>query len=577
MKQNLPIFKKQRSTHLSGIGLLALSLLFVFSGMIRITPDLQAQTVVKEATYTPKGKARITNLTEVQVDKENNEMKLFYLTKSTGKKIKAEVLYFDLDFNFLREEMMEEELDKIREKFGLSLSLNFCPESRAPLLTVEPNLSGQVVFKKGYIDRYYNWNTGLCDDRFKVEDKVKPRGDDGERIKLVNYWTNNDIQTYVRSVSAVAYSYRQAQRTAQTMSAMYGRQRDLMSAEGGDVVFLGLVFDKTIAGRPNNGKSYVFQKFSVDKLEKVKEVPLNFDVPAVPIYFKILENGRIAYIFYRSDKKYEYIEAEFDGDIARRMMVDAPSDNTWIIDDISLFGDQVLISGLLGKQTFNSGVMAVLIGSVPTVKTTIRSYAAKPVGYQLMLIGEDKIKYVKQTSLDAFKNTFVVIGGEKKGKPFTGGGIRIGEVFMTKDGNIIITGQKLSKKNEMLEVVAFYFDRNGNLVANYASKLRDKNDYNKYTSTKHALMNAPQGGEVYWTVFEVAGAKKTGASARILYYPRIAKISADGRSVSTFMELGNRKYFLDDKFPVNYVDDQHFIFLGSSRKGGQMWFTKVKF
>src|SRR5690554_1402967 len=143
-------------------------MLFTFIGFITA---INGQKILKETTFDPDGKAKISNLSEVQVDEANNQMTLFYLTKSTNKKVKAEILYFDLEFNFIRAESVEEDVDRMREKYHLKFSLNFCPETKEPLLSVEANLfTGQTTFKKGYIENYYNWSTGYCDNRFNVEE-----------------------------------------------------------------------------------------------------------------------------------------------------------------------------------------------------------------------------------------------------------------------------------------------------------------------------------------------------------------------------------------------------------------------
>lgn len=329
--------------------------IILFTTIVTAFFSLNAQKVVKEAFVDPAGKAKITNLKEVQIDKSKNEMKLYFLTKSTMKKVKAEILTFDLDFNLKNAENVEEDYDIVKEKYKLSFSLNFCPETKEPLLAVEPNMSGQVVFKKGFIESYYNWNTGYCDDRFNVQEKVKPKGDDGEKIKLVNYWTNNSIENYIRSVSFNAYSVRQAKKTANLIGLFGGGGKQVMSGDKGDVVFLGLVSGGL--RDPNLGKNYTFQKFSVAKLEKIHEIPLTFDVAAAPMFHKILSSGNIAYIFHRADNQIEYLEVDFDGNTKRRFKTAAPIDAVWCIDDmVELEDGSMIAAGVLSKSKITKGI-----------------------------------------------------------------------------------------------------------------------------------------------------------------------------------------------------------------------------
>lgn len=535
--------------------------------------SLNAQKVVKEAFVDPAGKAKITNLKEVQIDKSKNEMKLYFLTKSTMRKVKAEILTFDLDFNLKNAENIEEDYEIVKEKYKLRFSLNLCPETKEPLLAVEPNMSGQVVFKKGYIEKYYNWNTGYCDDKFNVQERVKPKGDDGEKIKLVNYWTNNSIENYVRSVSFKVYNARQAKATAFMISLFGAGGKEVMSGDKGDVVFLGLV--SSGLRDPNLGKNYTFQKFSVAKLEKIHEIPLNFDVAAAPMFHKILSSGNIAYVFHRADNQIEFLEVDFDGNTQRRFKTNAPMDAIWCIDDIVELEDGSMVAaGVLSKAKITKGIGS-FVYTPHSIPTFLATHALNPQGFQLMKIGKDKIEWVSFVKSNDFKSSFVAIPQDKKGKPYSGGQLVIGDIFQSNAGDILITGQKKGKKGDMGEMVCFYFDSQGQLLSNFATIMRDKNKYNKFQASNHSLLNSPTTKDVYWIIYEVAGMHSM--SGRTLFYPRINRIKQGGKSAEPFIELGNRKAFLDDKFPINYVDDKTYIFIGSNRNGKELWFNKVEF
>lgn len=539
-----------------------------------IVGSLSAQKSLKEVYFDPEGKAKISNLKEVQIDESKNEMKLYFLTKSTAKKIKAEVLTFDLDFNLKNSENIEEDYELVKEKYKLRFSLNFCPESKEPLLVVEPNMSGQVVFKKGYIERYYNWETGLCDDRFKVEERVKPKGDDGEKIKLVNYWTNNTIETYVRSVSFNVYNARQARNAAAIGGLLSGPARQVMSGTQGTVVFLGLVSGGT-KDVANWGKTYTFQKFDVNKLEKVNEVSLTFDVQAAPVFHKILSNGNIAYIFHRSDNQLEYLEVDYDGNTKRRFKKPAPIDAIWVIDDLVELEDGNMVAvGVLSKTKFVKNAVSYV--SMPHNNSFyLAPNAIKPQAFQMMKIGNNGIDWISVVNTEEFKGKFVAIPQDKKGKPYSGGTLTIGDVYQAKSGDILVTGQKkkLGKKVTMGEMVCFYFNAQGQLVSDFATIMRDKNKYNQYTPSNHSLLNSPTTQDVYWIVYEVAGMRL----GRTLYYPRISRIKGGGKSAEPFVEFGGKKAFLDDKFPINYVNEKTYVLIGSNRNEKELWFNKVEF
>lgn len=205
----------------------------------------------------------------------------------------------------------------------------------------------------------------------------------------------------------------------------------------------------------------------------------------------------------------------------------------------------------------------------------LATHALNPQGFQLMKIGKDKIEWVSFTKSEDFKPTFTAVPQDKKGKPYAGGRLVIGDIFQSNAGDILITGQKKGKKGEMGEMVCFYFDSKGQLLSNFATIMRDKNKFNKFKASTHSLLNSPSTKDVYWIIYEVAGVHNL--TGRTLYYPRINRIKQGGKSAEPFVELGNRKAFLDDKFPVNYVDDKTYIFIGSNRNGKELWFNKVEF
>lgn len=538
-----------------------------------IVMNLDAQQILKESVFDPAGKANIANLKEVQVDKDNNEIRLFFLTKSTEKRIKGEVLYFDLDFNFKNNENIDEELEKVREKYKLKFSLSGCTDSKEPLLTIESNFTnGQVVFKKGYIDRYYNWNTGFCDDRFKVEEKVKPKGEAGELIKLIAWWTQNDIINYRRAISSVKYGY--WSNTVTYTQARVGNVRQLMDGENGDALFLGLV--TTGLRDPNTGKKYVVQKYSAARIEKITETEFEFEAGALPMYNKVLSNGNMAFVFFRTDNVYEYVEIDIDTKVVFRSKINAPNNQYWLINEISETPSGTYIHGKLSTTAYTKMVFGVL--SNPSYLKAQRDNLelSKTWGYQIMKLGDNNIEWIRATPMSEFAKKFKAPASEKS-KPYDGSKLKVTGMHVTKSNELLVSGQVKTKKGEYMDVVAFHFNPQGELITHYTSKLRDKNDYNKYTNTESGFLNSPSSNDTYWTIFEVAGAKKRGETARTLYYPRVSKIEAGGGGASAFLEVGKREYFLDDNFPVNYIDPETYFYLGSTKNGKNLWFAKIKF
>lgn len=527
-----------------------------------------SQKIMVEKTYRPDSKANLTNLSEVQIDKAANEMKLFFITKSTEKRMKAELLYFDLDFNFLKNEKIEEEFEKLKTTYKLSWDI--CPEDKKPLLTLEPNLTGQAVFKKGYIWNYYNWNTGWCEDKFKVEDKVKPKGEAGEAIKLVKWWSDREVLAYQRTGTvSVGRGY--------VARAKVGKIRDLME-DNGNVVFLGLYYDRK--DPKNNGKKYTIQKYDASKLEKIIDNDLTFESKAIPLVTKLLYNGNMAILFRLNNGTYEYIEINFDAKVEKRYSFKHNDNSFWRVIDLSEFGDDVYIYGTVYPKTQmkESNFDLIIYSPYQYWAYDVSWSKGKTSGLQIMKIGSNGVEYLAFNPVKDLEEKFRLPEGEKKSaKPYDGKLLKIVNFYVSgHNGDIFINGQSYtqnSKGRKYSTVYMFHFDPKGMLKASYSMKLAEKNKLAVAYSADQALIDSKDGSSVYWTVFEVAGMK----DVRVLYYPRIAKVNLSKATVGKFTSIGNGNYFLDDKFPVNSLGDNQFIFIGSGRKSKDMWFCRVDF
>lgn len=151
---------------------------------------LHAQTIVKETTYVPEGKASAANLKSLEINKDKNEISLFHLTKNNAKKSSAEIIYFDLDLKYLRTENLEEDIEKINSRKQETTDTRHTPKFTSehfPIISVESNITtGQPSFSKGYIVTEFNYTTGMVGDKFSIEEKIKPNKGEEDRIKYVH-------------------------------------------------------------------------------------------------------------------------------------------------------------------------------------------------------------------------------------------------------------------------------------------------------------------------------------------------------------------------------------------------------
>ncbi len=547
---------------------------FLASSLLAVT-FASAQKIEKEITYEPEGKADITNLENLKLDKEKNELSLFFLTKNTTKKTAAEIVHFDLSPNYLKTDNIEETYENVKTKYKAVLDPDPAPakpkEERFPLLKVEPKLmTGQAVFIKGYIVPDFNWSTGISGDKFEGEEKVKPKGDDGERVKYVAHWSNNDIINYKRTRSTVARTDKYGKYVVTTSTSYQDEAQQLIKGDKGDLVMLGELF--TSITDPNLGKNYATIKYSVASLTKVSEIPLNFDVAAAPIYKQMLNSGNMAFIFQRLDQKLEFIELDYEGNTVRRFIKDAPTDGVWAINDLDeLDNGDIIIAGLVSKHTFSKIGKGQLIGAPHLMETRMKELSDKTIGYQIMSVSAKGINFVTYTPNEEFEKTFISVDGDKKGKPYPGGYIIIDGMTQTKTGDFIVNGQKTNLFDQMGDMYIFYFNKEGKLTSNFATPILEKT----IIAAEQQLVASNHSDDIYWVINEQAGQEVYGDKAQLLKVTKIAKINSGGKKINAFVTPGNGEYFLDEKYSISRLDDDTYLFFGWNKKGKKMMFSKL--
>ena len=136
--------------------------------------------------------------------------------------------------------------------------------------------------------------------------------------------------------------------------------------------------------------------------------------------------------------------------------------------------------------------------------------------------------------------------------------------------------------------MCLHFDKNGSLKAQYAvEKMNDDTKSELFESMQNFFFSA-DGNTAYWEILEVKGTK--GYSSFIdayngdktytaNYFPRVAKIDLNAKTVSDFAVLGEKGKFLmfreysfltDDKTRTRY-------YLGHDDDYKKLWVGQFKF
>lgn len=532
---------------------------------------LHAQTIVKETTYVPEGKASAANLKSLEINKDKNEISLFHLTKNNAKKSSAEIIYFDLDLKYLRTENLEEDIEKINSRIQETTDTRHTPKFTSehfPIISVESNITTeQPSFSKGYIVTEFNYTTGMVGDKFSIEEKIKPNKGEEDRIKYVTHWSNNDVLNYRRRVSHYASSDKFS-----TTYVSYNESKatQMIRGDKGDLILFGLITTNMVnlSKDPESEKKYATQTYGVKSLSKVKEVPLNFDVAAAAIYSQILYNGNIALIFQRLDQKIEFVELDYEGNTVRRFIKDSPTDGVWCVNNLKeLENGDIVVSGIVSKSTFNKEGLG-LIDASHLIDVRLKEHSVKSIGYQIMKINSKEINLITYNSIEDFASTFIQIDGEKKGKPYIGGYTGINGITLTKSGDFIVNGQIKNLYDEMQDMFIFYFDKNGKLISNFACPIREKT----IIPAEQQLIASNHSDDYYWVINEATGQEVYGDHAQIL---KITKIASGGKKINPFISPGNNESFLDENYSISQLGNDTFLFFGWDRKGKEMTLSKV--
>ena len=127
--------------------------------------------------------------------------------------------------------------------------------------------------------------------------------------------------------------------------------------------------------------------------------------------------------------------------------------------------------------------------------------------------------------------------------------------------------------------MAFHFDPQGHLKAQYGVRRQENNKFAKMGATTQKLYPSASGQAVYWMVGEVTGIREMGGmesgTTKMLMYPAVCKIDINAAKLSDFAKFGGDQYFLNNQLPVLPMAAGNVVFFGENKPGKTMWFGKM--
>lgn len=532
-------------------------------GLLAQSASVQTPKVDLQKQHTISGKAKRGYLGQVETD-NNGHYFLTYVTKSTKRQFKTETYEFDGDFNFVNSEVFEDDVERVKSKFKWLKGGDEGAEYQ--LLTVENNLTAQVVLKKGRFVKKYNYNSGYTWWDFVTDEKTKPKDPEGRRLNLVAYQTSEPQET----ISYGSWSWLST-----------GGTKDF-SEISGDITLVCSVIPKI--SDAFKGKeippTYAVLKISVEDMSIISEETFTFEHPQIVKFSKNrLENGNIGVLFapVGGDKKrqdpnplnFTFVEVNPEStSIERRISFDAPF-TQWAVDDMNANGENVYFYGP-GNSKKNSK------------HVNIAGLSKKYKEFGIVKITGNQIGFNKTYGLDAFDDVLTGPQNQKKHPSYQGKRFIVGQLREMPNGDFLIDGQNFKSKgdkgNEYLDLFAFHFGSDGALKAQYGIAKSEKNKYSKQVPTELLYMDAPNGKGTYVILLEVAGARSSKNEVDVMMYPRMCMIDNETANMSEIVNVGYGKkdrYYLENNFPILPAGGNSLVFFSSDKKGKKLNFTRV--
>ncbi|MDX9905426.1 MAG: hypothetical protein RBS55_02440 [Bacteroidales bacterium] len=505
-----------------------------FSGVVAFTaifPDMQAfcQTIDLEKTYAISTQAAAGDLGEAIFNEETGNYELTYVFKASKQEIGFEKYIFDQEFNFLRMEPDKAPITTASEKYDW---WDYQGEKYVEYAVVPQIVgAGKVVFLRVKMEYEFKWNAMNYFVTNEVVDKYQlPKEDAKEHYYLgliadeetggltLIYALRQDKkktgQTYGNEINIIQLD--RNMNILKSSKLSFEKQQYLAFCEGIDLNedeegFEEYYFIFGPAREDLNKSAYDFKIVQMnDNLEITGEIPVRSHYSFWKIDDMITPEGKD--------------EAYFFG----------PADNREVTYYFAAAGGE-----------FGMGNPFVGVEFTAT---------------QMMKIKNGQVEYIEATLTDDYTKKLHVPPGQQKLPAYRGNKFEKDSYHVTDDGKFFVAGQNWSttfnpvagtSKDVYTDVLAFYFNPQGQLVSQYGMDTRENNSCAKEYGTGQFFMEGMGHQYLYWVILETSSMWE----GDLLQYPTIGKIDMTTGEISAFRIYGSESFFVDDQFPELYSPD----------------------
>lgn len=569
-----------------------------------------AQVPILEKPYDVSRKAKNGYLGGIEMNKEKETIDMIYILPSLiARKVKTEIYTYDKDLNLLNTVREEEWMDKVKARWKW---FNFRGDRYTTRnLTASVDMTGKVVFRQKEISYSYNWYYGRYTKKVKQLEKIKPK-------------TETDSK----------YAYR----------ASYE-----VEADSTVLVVAGRTEKKT-------HKDYThFDIISCDNQVNIKTIgTLEFKFPNTVCFSAPLQDDNESLsnddfprdwilVFapvgmFKDDKdpkptNYTYVRLSPQGQVVERFNFESKSNGWRILGAYEKDGSVFLYGPGITKdpsekyidKLYNNAAMAPTTSASEEEKALA---AAAPAGgfgafaamsqvdygqtqealnvvldelkytnFQIGKITDGKFDFISSPNIEEFAQKQAKPADQKKFVEFDGKKFVVNGISFTSSGDIFISGQDFTKKDNVKiykGIYMFQFEANGNLKKNYGVLVDQKKKKGFFSGSKltsdmimsdNSIFESGDGKSLYWLLrsaktvacnSEYVGTVKI-ETCEPLYgfdYGSINIATGELSEFKTFGDEEKRDFYLF-KNTSSYKMGNNLYFFSETKKGDRILLTKM--
>jgi len=607
-----------------------LSIQMLIAFCLLFSTHIYAQLEVHEQVHEISRKSMRVYLGGVETNPEAMTFDMTYVLPSSDRKVKLETYTFDEQLQLINTKKEEEDIEKVRQRYKW---FNFRgDEFTRNLLTASITMGGKLVFRKKEVTYRYSWWYGRYNKSVKTLDKVKPKGDAGEKYIFRGGAYEVDLEETVLVFAGV-----QGAKNDVIGSTM---NYELIKCDKDVNV---TVLEKITFDYPHQP---IFAEPIMDDENILNEdMPRDWVVVFAPMGGAAVKGAKLS----PKTNEYVYFRISPQGEVKERLSITAPS-NGWRVlqayekdGTVFLYGpsltkdvnskyiDQVYKTGLVAttsadaeekvESNKSSGAFSGFKNMVNTVSgnqdmgTTQEAIDVmldelKFTGFSVGKMADGKVAFLKDTPIAEFNTKSVTPAGQKKPLEFDGKRFQTYSINVVSNGDIMINGQDFKVGKSIIGssgsdgarlyrgVYMFQFDPQGNLKHNYGIQLDQKERagfFNKSPLTsdmfaaESTIYESPDKTKAYWflhtcrAIEDVTDVDRGFWSTTVtkswspLYTFQYGTIDLNEGTAGEFKILGEsekKNYYL---MPSNYANElgKYLIVLSETEKGSRILQSRV--